>query len=117
MKPKLKIRTIEDIAIQFIKRNEPIKKNIINSSKTLIDYKFCIKKYSTKNPDNSLSQNYERLVPIENKENVPLNGNNISKMKIIKFYKIPQKDLSEEEDCSFHSEFGNESEIKSQRTY
>ena len=54
MKPKLKIRTIEDIAIQFIKRNEPIKKNIINSSKTLIDYKFCIKKYSTKNPDNSL---------------------------------------------------------------
>ena len=59
MKQKLKIRTIEDIAIQFIKRNEPIKKNIINSSKTLIDYKFCIKKYSTKNPENALSKNYE----------------------------------------------------------
>ena len=119
MKPKLKIRTIEDIALQFIKRNEPIKKNIINSSKTLIDYKFCIKKYSSKNQENSLYQNYERLVPIENKENVPVNGNNLSKMKVIKFYKIPQKDLLEEEDLSFHSEFGNESvsEIKSQRTY
>ena len=119
MKPKLKIRTIEDIALQFIKRNEPIKKNIINSSKTLIDYKFCIKKYSSKNQENSFSQNYERLVPIENKENVPSNGNNLSKMKVIKFYKIPQKDLLEEEELSFHSEFGNESvsEIKSQRTY
>ena len=119
MKPKLKIRTIEDIALQFIKRNEPIKKNIINSSKTLIDYKFCIKKYSSKNKENSFYQNYERLVPIENKENVPSNGNNLSKMKVIKFYKIPQKDLLEEEELSFHSEFGNESvsEIKSQRTY
>ena len=119
MKPKLKIRTIEDIALQFIKRNEPIKKNIINSSKTLIDYKFCIKKYSSKNQENSFSQNYERLVPIENKENIPTNGNNLSKMKVIKFYKIPQKDLLEEEELSFHSEFGNESvsEIKSQRTY
>ena len=120
MKPKLKIRTIEDIALQFIKRNEPIKKkNIINSSKTLIDYKFCIKKYSSKNQENSFSQNYERLVPIENKENAPVNGDNISKMKVIKFYKIPQKDLGEEEECSFHSELGNESvsEIKSQRTY
>ena len=119
MKPKLKIRTIEDIALQFIRRNEPIKKNIINSSKTLIDYKFCIKKYSSKNQENSFSQNYERLVPIENKENVPTNGNNLSKMKVIKFYKIPQKDLLEEEELSFHSEFGNESvsEIKSQRTY
>ena len=120
MKQKLKIRRIEDIALQFIKRNEPIKKkNIINSSKTLIDYKFCIKKYSSKNQENSFSQHYERLVPIENKENVPVNGDNISKMKVIKFYKIPQKDLGEEEECSFHSELGNESvsEIKSQRTY
>ena len=119
MKLKLKIRTIEDIALQFIKRNEPIKRNIINTSKTLIDYKFCIKKYSSKNQENSLSQNYERLVPIENKENIVSNGDNINKMKIIKFYKIPQKDLNEEEDCSFHSELGNESisEIKSQRTY
>ena len=117
MKPRLKIRTIEDIAIQFIKRNEPKKQNIINSTKTLIDYKFCIKKYSKKNPENTLSKNYERLVPIENKENFTLNGNNISKMKIIKFYKIPQKDLTEEEECSFHSEIGNESEIKTKRTY
>ena len=119
MKPKIKIRTIEDIALQFIKRNEPIKKNIINSSKTLIDYKFCIKKYSSKNQENSFSQNYDRLVPIENKENVAINENDLSKMKVIKFYKIPQKDLGEEEECSFHSELGNESvsEIKSQRTY
>ena len=119
MKPKIKIRTIEDIALQFIKRNEPKKQTIINSSKTLIDYKFSIKKYTSKNQENSLCQNFERLVPIESKENVPMNGDNINKMKIIKFYKIPQKDLLEEEDCSFHSELGNESvsEIKSQRTH
>ena len=84
----------------------------------MIDYKFSIKKYTSKNQENSLCQNFERLVPIESKENVPMNGDNINKMKIIKFYKIPQKDLLEEEDCSFHSELGNESvsEIKSQRT-
>ena len=119
MKPKIKIRTIEDIALQFIKRTEPKKQTIINSSKTLIDYKFSIKKYTSKNQENSLCQNFERLVPIESKENVPMNGDNINKMKIIKFYKIPQKDLLEEEDCSFHSELGNESvsEIKSQRTH
>ena len=88
MKPKIKIRTIEDIALQFIKRNEPKKQTIINSSKTLIDYKFSIKKYTSKNQENSLCQNFERLVPIESKENVPMNGDNINKMKIIKFYKI-----------------------------
>ena len=48
MKSKFKIRNIEDIAIQYIKREEPIKsqtkkENIINTFKTLIDYKFCKK--------------------------------------------------------------------------
>ncbi len=134
MKSKLKIRTIEDIALQFIKRTEPKNEKIkqkqnnmsnkICSSKTLIDYKFCIKKYSSKNTEKSLLQNYDCLVPIdnkENKENININGNkNISnkKIKIIKFYKIPQKDLTEEEECSFHSDLNNESslEIMTQRT-
>ena len=80
MKPKFKIKTIEDIALQFIKHNEPRKENIIGSNKTLIDYKFFIKKYNnSKNSESSLSQSFERLVPIddkENKENISLNGNN-----------------------------------------
>ena len=115
MKPKLKMITIEDIALQFIKRNEPIKKKIINSSKTLID-KFCIKKNPTKNEENSIYNNSESLLDIENKENISLIAN---KMKIIKFYKIPQKILKEDDEYSFNSELNNESisEIKSQRTY
>ena len=115
MKQKMKIITIEDIALQFIKRNEPIKKKIINSSKTLID-KFCIKKNPTKNDENSIYNNSESLLDIENKENISLIAN---KMKIIKFYKIPQKILKEDDEYSFNSELNNESisEIKSQRTY
>ena len=95
MKSKIKIRTIEDIAIQYIKRAEPRKqkekekKDIINSYKTLIDYKFNIK-------NNKL---------LENKENIQLNGNN----KIIKLYKIPQKNLKEEDD-SFNAEFNANNE-------
>ena len=95
MKSKIKIRTIEDIAIQYIKRAEPRKqkekekKDIINSYKTLIDYKFNIK-------NNKL---------LENKENIQLNGNN----KIIKLYKIPQKNLKEEDD-SFNAEFNTNNE-------
>ena len=115
MKPKLKMITIEDIALQFIKRNEPIKKKIINSSKTLID-KFCIKKNPTKNDENSIYNNSDSLLDLENKENISLIAN---KMKIIKFYKIPQKILKEDDEYSFNSELNNESisEIKSQRTY
>ena len=111
----MKIITIEDIALQFIKRNEPIKKKIINSSKTLID-KFWIKKNPTKNEENSIYSLNEKLLEIENKENISLNAN---KMKIIKFYKIPQKILKEDDEYSFNSELNNESisEIKSQRTY
>ena len=118
MKPKLKMITIEDIALQFIKRNEPIKKKIINSSKTLID-KFCIKKNPTKNDENSIYNNSDSLLDLENKENISLNATNTNKMKIIKFYKIPQKILKEDDEYSFNSELNNESisEIKSQRTY
>ena len=108
MKSKFKIRTIEDIAIQYIKREETIKsentkENIINTFKTLIDYKFCIKN----NTNYNLS---------ENKENIQLNGNN---NKVINLYKIPQKLLNDEED-SFNKELGldNESndDIISQKT-
>ena len=101
MKSKLKIRTIEDIALQYIKRAEPRKKqinnkeNIINTFKTLIDYKFCIKN----NTNYNLS---------ENKENIQLNGNN---NKVINLYKIPQKLLNDEED-SFNKELGLDNESK-----
>ena len=109
MKSKLKIRTIEDIALQYIKRAEPRKKqinnkeNIINTFKTLIDYKFCIKNIT----------NYNIL---EDKENIQPNGNN---KKTINLYKIPQKFLNEEED-SFNKEFNSNNEsvddIISQKT-
>ena len=109
MKSKLKIRTIEDIALQYIKRAEPRKKqinnkeNIINTFKTLIDYKFCLKN----------NTNYNLL---EDKENIQPNGNN---KKTINLYKIPQKFLNEEED-SFNKEFNTNNEsvddIISQKT-
>ena len=109
MKSKLKIRTIEDIALQYIKRTEPRKKqinnkeNIINTFKTLIDYKFCLKN----------NTNYNLL---EDKENIQPNGNN---KKTINLYKIPQKFLNEEED-SFNKEFNSNNEsvddIISQKT-
>ena len=109
MKSKLKIRTIEDIALQYIKRAEPRKKqinnkeNIINTFKTLIDYKFCLKN----------NTNYNLL---EDKENIQPNGNN---KKTINLYKIPQKFLNEEED-SFNKEFNSNNEsvddIISQKT-
>ena len=121
MKSKFKIRTIEDIALQFIKHNEPRKENVIGSNKTLVDYKFYVKKYiNTKNSECSLSQSFERLVPIDNKdnkENIPINGNN-NKLKVIKFFKVPQKVLGDEEDCLFHSDITCDtiSEVTSQKT-
>ena len=122
MKPKFKIKTIEDIALQFIKHNEPRKENIIGSNKTLIDYKFFIKKYNnSKNSESSLSQSFERLVPIddkENKENISLNGNNNKIKKLMEFYKLPPKELGDEEECTFHTDIGNDSlwEVNSQKT-
>ena len=122
MKPKFRIKTIEDIALQFIKHNEPRKENnIIGSNKTLIDCKFVIKKYNnSKNSESSLSQSFERLVPIddkENKENISLNGNNKIK-KLMEFYKLPPKELGDEEECTFHTDIGNDSlwEVNSQKT-
>ena len=122
MKTKFKLKTIEDIALQFIRHNEPTRKeSTIGSNKTLIDYKFFVKKYNyTKSSQCSLTQSFERLVPIddkENKENQPLNGNNKIK-KLMEFYKVPQKDLIEEEECTFHTDLINDSisEIASQKT-
>ena len=119
-KSKFKQIPIEDIALQFIKHNDnPSKNNVICSNKTLVDNRFFIKKYiNSKNSECSLSQSFERLVPIdnENKENIPLNWNN-GKMKIIQFYKVPQKDLGDDEDCPFHSDTNDTiSDITSQKT-
>ena len=119
-KSKFKQIPIEDIALQFIKHNDnPSKNNVICSNKTLVDNRFFVKKYiNTKNSECSLSQSFERLVPIdnENKENIPINWNN-SKMKIIQFYKVPPKDLGDDEDCPFHSDTNDTiSDITSQKT-
>ena len=100
MKKKFKIKTIEDIALQFVKINEARKKDEIGSNDTIIDSRYFIKKYvNTKNSDSVLSQSFERLVPMENKQ---IEDTNI-KLKLIAFYKIPQKILGEDEDFLFDS--------------
>ena len=95
MKKKFKIKTIEDIALQFIRHTEPrIQQKKINSNDTLIDTKFYIKKYK-KNPDQILSNSFSKLIPYEDGVQSPVKKTNL---KIIKFYKIPQKILGEEEE-------------------
>ena len=95
MKKKFKIKTIEDIALQFIRHTEPrIPQKKINSNDTLIDTKFYIKKYK-KNPDQILSNSFSKLIPYEDGVQSPVKKTNL---KIIKFYKIPQKILGEEEE-------------------
>lgn len=95
MKKKHKIKSIEDIALQFIRHSEshvPQKK--INSNDTIIDPKFFIKKY-TNNPSKNLSNSFSKLIPYEDGSNSVENKNNL---KIIKFHKVPQKILGEEDE-------------------
>ena len=95
---KFKIRTIEDIARQFIKHNEPKKTDEISSNDTLKDSKLIIKKYvNSKNSDSVLSQSFERLIPLENKQDDDASN----KLKLLEFYKIPQKVLGDDDDCTF----------------
>ena len=104
MKKKFKIKTIEDIALQFIKHAEhqpPPKK--LNSNDTIIDSKFYVKKYfNKKNSDKILSNSFSKLVPYEEPNINKLQDKN--KLKLIKFYKIPQKILGEEDEFLFEDE-------------
>ena len=104
MKKKFKIKTIEDIALQFIKHSEhqpPPKK--LNSNDTIIDSKFYVKKYfNKKNSDKILSNSFSKLVPYEEPNINKLQDKN--KLKLIKFYKIPQKILGEEDEFLFEDE-------------
>ena len=97
MRKKFKIKTIEDIALQFIKHAEsqpPPKK--INSNDTIIDSKFYVKKYfNKKNSDKILSNSFSKLVPYEETNTKKLSDKD--NLKLIKFYKIPQKILGEED--------------------
>ena len=102
MKKKFKIKTIEDIALQFIKHAEhqpPPRK--LNSNDTIIDSKFYVKKYfNKKNSDKILSNSFSKLVPYEDINKLQDKNN----LKLIKFYKIPQKILGEEEEFLFEDE-------------
>ena len=104
MKKKFKIKTIEDFALQFIKHAEnqrPPKK--LNSNDTIIDSKFYVKKYfNKKNSDKILSNSFSKLVPYEEPNINKLQDKN--KLKLIKFYKIPQKILGEEDEFLFEDE-------------
>ena len=44
MKKKFKIKTIEDIALQFIKHNEPKKNDLTGSNDTIVESKYYVKK-------------------------------------------------------------------------
>ena len=110
MKKKFKIITIEDIALQFIKNNEPktYKNEIINLNDTLVDSKYFVKKHiNSKNSDSMLSQSFEKLIPCEDKQE----EDNINKLKIITFYKIPQKVLGDDEEFFFDSLSSTEKKI------
>jgi len=108
MKKKFKIKTIEDIALQFIKHNEPSKKDTIGSNDTIVDSKYYVKKYiKSKNSESILSQSFEKLIPCENNQNDDSNN----KVKLIKFYKVPQKVLGDEDVCLFESMTGSEKSI------
>ena len=108
MKKKFKIKTIEDIALQFIKHNEPSKKDTIGSNDTIVDSKYYVKKYiKSKNSESILSQSFEKLIPCENNQNDDPNN----KVKLIKFYKVPQKVLGDEDVCLFESMTGSEKSI------
>ena len=111
MRKRFKIRTIEDIALQFIKYDSPEKtKEVIRTNETIMDSKLIIKKYvNSKNSDSCLSQSFERLVPIQSKKK-----NDIKiKGKLIEFYKIPQKILGDEDDCSFDGDSSIDKKINS----
>ena len=100
MKKKFKIRTIEDIALQFIKHNEPKKQEIIDANNTIVDPKFFVKKYiNSKNSDSLLSQSFEKLIPCKDK--VEEDSNN--KVNLIKFFKVPQKILGDDDIFLFDS--------------
>ena len=111
MRKRFKIRTIEDIALQFIKYDSSEKpKEVIHTNKTLIDNKLIIKKYvNSKNSDSCLSQSFERLVPIQNKKK----DDTKIKGRLIEFYKIPQKILGDEDDCSFDGDSSVDKKINS----
>ena len=98
LKSKFKLKSIEDIALQFIKQNDPQPTNVIETNKTIIDQKFFIKKYTNLKNESMLTQSFEKLVPCdENNEK----QNSKNKVKLIKFYKLPQKDLCDDEELPF----------------
>ena len=104
MKKKFKIKTIEDIALQFLKHNKSQKGDIDGSNDTIVESKYYVKKYiKNKNSDSQLSQNFEKLIPCENSKD---EANN--KVKIIAFYKVPPKVIGDEEECMFENLNGTE---------
>ena len=75
----------------------------LNSNDTIIDSKFYVKKYfNKKNSDKILSNSFSKLVPYEEPNINKLQDKN--KLKLIKFYKIPQKILGEEDEFLFEDE-------------
>ena len=94
------IKSVEDIALQFIKHNEVFSENYSDTMSTIIDTKIYIKKLIETNKNFLFSQNSEILIPYETprstNKNVNKNNNN-QQDKLIIFQKLPQKNILDDE--------------------
>ena len=93
-KKNYEIKSIEDIALQFIKRNEKTSDTFADSISTIVDPKFYIKKIMANNKNYIFSQNSEILIPCDTPRNT---NSNVEKDKLIVFQKLPQKNLIDDE--------------------
>ena len=93
-KKNYQLKSIEDIALQFIKHNEKISDTFADSIATVVDTKFYIKKIMANNKNYIFSQNSEILIPCDTPR---ISNQNTEKDKLIIFQKLPQKNLIDDE--------------------
>ena len=93
-KKNYQLKSIEDIALQFIKHNEKISDTFADSIATVVDTKFYIKKIMANNKNYIFSQNSEILIPCDTPR---VSNQNTEKDKLIIFQKLPQKNLIDDE--------------------
>ena len=100
-KKNYQIKSIEDIALQFIRHNEIASENCSDTLNTIVDTKLYIKKIIKTNKNFLFAQNSAILVAFETprstNKNVKNNNNNNQEDKLIIFQKLPQKNLSDDD--------------------
>ena len=111
MQKKYQIKTIEDIALQFIKHNVSKKKTIdlTSANDTIIDSKYYIKKYLNDNSINSsFAHNFQKLIPYDSKKTKNKKEKEKEKVKVIKFFRIPEKILGDDDELLLTTELYRE---------